>query len=114
MSFFCGDISGEAVVFGGELSSGDGDALGLRFLLGPGLIGRTGSINSDRRRENAVGAVSGVAEGSGASLAVGDALALGSGDAVGLGAGEAVEPGAGDGLGVVFFLGAGVDFLRCL
>jgi hypothetical protein len=122
MSFFCGDISGETVVFGGELSSGDGDALGLRFLLGPGLIGRTGSINSDRRRENAVGAGCGVAEDSGASLAAGDALALGSGDAVGLGdgdavglgAGEAVEPGAGDGLGVIFFLAAGVDFLRCL
>jgi hypothetical protein len=48
VSFFCGDTSGEAAVFGDGLSSGDGDALGLRFFLGPGLIGRTGSINSDR------------------------------------------------------------------
>ncbi len=105
-----------------EVSSGVGEALARRLVRGPGVIGRTGSINSARLSRLTVGADCGVCESSGASVAgepsVGDSLGLasgeaarvGDGDVVGLGDGDSVETEVGDTVGLTDFKGLGVGF----
>jgi len=105
-----------------EVSSGVGEALARRLVRGPGVIGRTGSINSARLSRLTVGADCGVCESSGASvagelsvgvslgLASGEAARVGDGDVVGLGDGDSVETEVGDTVGLTDFKGLGVGF----
>jgi hypothetical protein len=87
--------SGETLgaVGGGVLCAGGGTfgvAVAPKFLLGPGLMGRTGSTYGDRvRRDADDGVEGGDADPSGA---VG-ALAVDSGDSIALGCGETVALG---------------------
>jgi hypothetical protein len=103
-----------------EVSSGVGEALARRLVRGPGVIGRTGSINSARLSRLTVGADCVVCESSGASVAgelsIGDSLGLASGEAarVGdgdvVGDGDSVETEGGDTVGLTDFKGLGVGF----
>lgn len=96
--------SGETLgaVGGGVLCAGGGTfgvAVAPKFLLGPGLMGRTGSTYGDRvRRDADDGVEGGDADPSGAvaALAVdsGDSIALGWGETVALG--DCVDRATGD------------------
>jgi hypothetical protein len=127
--FFCDEASEEGIILR-EVSSRDGEALARRLVCGPGVIARTGPINSARLPGLLLGLACGVGEGSGASVAgelsVGDPLGLASRKAAGVGDGGVVGLGDGsaemeapDGVGIavlnfgpVFFFLPGVDFLR--
>jgi hypothetical protein len=125
--FFCDEASEEGIILR-EVSSRDGEALARRLARGPGVIARTGPINSVPLRGLSFGEGSGVGErcdgsvagglsvgdpfGLAAGVRDGDEVGFGDGDSVAITGGDAVGLADSEGVGLAFFFLAGVDFLR--